>query len=226
MADVRETGRTLFGDNCAVCHGRDAKGGRAFPTSRARPGCGAASPRRSPRPSASASIRPMPTAACRRCWPSAATACSTRARDRRTSSPMSAQPVRRRSASPATHRGRQGASSPRNCAACHGDDGKGKHRRRRARPDRPALDLWRRRSDRSTRRLGRPAGPHADLGRPAVAGRSQDPRALCRRSREAAGHERAARPPRQAAQLVVWLASLAALLLSSSPPMRISSMWR
>ena len=26
MAAVRETGRTLFGDNCAVCHGRDAKG--------------------------------------------------------------------------------------------------------------------------------------------------------------------------------------------------------
>ena len=31
MAAVRETGRTLFGDNCAVCHGRDAKGGKGFP---------------------------------------------------------------------------------------------------------------------------------------------------------------------------------------------------
>jgi len=31
MSAVRETGRTLFGDNCAVCHGRDAKGGRGFP---------------------------------------------------------------------------------------------------------------------------------------------------------------------------------------------------
>lgn len=31
MAVVRQTGRTLFGDNCAVCHGRDAKGGRGFP---------------------------------------------------------------------------------------------------------------------------------------------------------------------------------------------------
>src|SRR5215468_682967 len=31
MAAVRQTGRTLFGDNCAVCHGRDAKGGRGFP---------------------------------------------------------------------------------------------------------------------------------------------------------------------------------------------------
>ena len=31
MTAVRQTGRTLFGDNCAVCHGRDAKGGKGFP---------------------------------------------------------------------------------------------------------------------------------------------------------------------------------------------------
>lgn len=31
MHDVRETGRTLFGDNCAACHGRDAKGNKGFP---------------------------------------------------------------------------------------------------------------------------------------------------------------------------------------------------
>jgi cytochrome c oxidase cbb3-type subunit 3 len=31
MQTVRETGRALFGDNCAVCHGVDAKGGRGFP---------------------------------------------------------------------------------------------------------------------------------------------------------------------------------------------------
>jgi len=37
MAAVRQSGRTLFGDNCAVCHGRQAKGGPGFPnlTSRA-----------------------------------------------------------------------------------------------------------------------------------------------------------------------------------------------
>lgn len=29
MAFVRQTGRTLFGDNCAACHGHDAKGGGA-----------------------------------------------------------------------------------------------------------------------------------------------------------------------------------------------------
>jgi cytochrome c oxidase cbb3-type subunit III len=31
MADVRETGHTLFGNNCAPCHGLDAKGGPGFP---------------------------------------------------------------------------------------------------------------------------------------------------------------------------------------------------
>lgn len=31
IQDVRETGHALFGDNCAACHGRDAKGNRGFP---------------------------------------------------------------------------------------------------------------------------------------------------------------------------------------------------
>jgi cytochrome c oxidase cbb3-type subunit 3 len=31
MLRVRETGRTLFGDNCAACHGREARGARRFP---------------------------------------------------------------------------------------------------------------------------------------------------------------------------------------------------
>jgi cytochrome c oxidase cbb3-type subunit 3 len=31
MDVVRETGHTLFGNNCAACHGRDAKGGPGFP---------------------------------------------------------------------------------------------------------------------------------------------------------------------------------------------------
>lgn len=31
MEAVRETGRTLFGDNCAACHGRNAMGGKGFP---------------------------------------------------------------------------------------------------------------------------------------------------------------------------------------------------
>jgi cytochrome c oxidase cbb3-type subunit 3 len=31
MADVRETGHTLFGNNCAACHGIDARGGPGYP---------------------------------------------------------------------------------------------------------------------------------------------------------------------------------------------------
>ncbi|HLT01094.1 MAG TPA: cytochrome-c oxidase, cbb3-type subunit III [Geminicoccaceae bacterium] len=31
MQTVRETGRALFGDNCAVCHGVDGRGGPGFP---------------------------------------------------------------------------------------------------------------------------------------------------------------------------------------------------
>ena len=31
MTIVRQTGRTLFGDNCAACHGADARGGKGFP---------------------------------------------------------------------------------------------------------------------------------------------------------------------------------------------------
>jgi cytochrome c oxidase cbb3-type subunit 3 len=32
MKIVRQTGATLFGDNCAACHGRTAEGGKGFPT--------------------------------------------------------------------------------------------------------------------------------------------------------------------------------------------------
>jgi cytochrome c oxidase cbb3-type subunit 3 len=31
MQTVRSTGRQLFGDNCAACHGRDGKGGASYP---------------------------------------------------------------------------------------------------------------------------------------------------------------------------------------------------
>jgi cytochrome c oxidase cbb3-type subunit 3 len=32
MEAVRQTGRMLFGDNCAACHGRNARGGKGFPS--------------------------------------------------------------------------------------------------------------------------------------------------------------------------------------------------
>ena len=31
MEIVRQTGKTLFGDNCAACHGLNARGGKGFP---------------------------------------------------------------------------------------------------------------------------------------------------------------------------------------------------
>ena len=31
MENVRQTGRALFGDNCAACHGSNAQGGKGFP---------------------------------------------------------------------------------------------------------------------------------------------------------------------------------------------------
>ena len=42
MTTVRQVGRTMFGDNCAACHGADAKGSTGFPNLRRRHGCGAA----------------------------------------------------------------------------------------------------------------------------------------------------------------------------------------
>ena len=34
MTIVRQTGRAVFGDNCAACHGTDARGGKGFPNLR------------------------------------------------------------------------------------------------------------------------------------------------------------------------------------------------
>ena len=72
-----------------------------------------------------------------------------------------------------------------NCAVCHGPDAKGK-------PDVGAPNLtdryWMYGGDEGSLYidgLGRPAGAHAELGEQALAGRSQDPRALSRRSQEA-----------------------------------------
>ena len=183
MAAVRETGRALFGDNCAVCHGRKARGSRASPTSRASSFCGATRPRRSPRPSGSASTRPMPRAACRRCRRSAAIRCWSGPISRTLSPMCSACPAPK--AGGRQCRGRQdrlhGELRGLSRAGRQGQD-----RGRRARPHQPRLDPWRRRSVDLQRRVGRPAGTDAELGRPAVAGRPQDPRPLCRRPREAA----------------------------------------
>ena len=46
MHIVRETGRTLFGDNCSVCHGAQAQGGRGYPNLTDAAGSGAETRRR------------------------------------------------------------------------------------------------------------------------------------------------------------------------------------
>ena len=115
-----------------------------------------------------------------------------------------------------------------NCASCHGEDAQGQHGDRRAKPDRQVLDLWRRRADDLHHGLERPAGPHADLGRPPVAGRSQDPRALRRRSEKREANERETLPFASTARTQgSGLAVRAAWRFCCwSSPTRISSMWR
>src|SRR5690606_26970234 len=66
MRHVRDTGRTLFVDNCAVCHGVRGTGGPGFPNLAAGSWLWGEIPRQSPKPSKSASIPPMKTRASRR----------------------------------------------------------------------------------------------------------------------------------------------------------------
>ena len=60
MQTVRSTGRHLFGDNCAACHGRDGKGRRTTPTLPMTIGYGAEAPSSSSRRCVSESTRRHP----------------------------------------------------------------------------------------------------------------------------------------------------------------------
>ena len=143
---VPAAGRTLFGDNCAVCHGRDAKGGQGLPQPHhGRRGCGAVRPRRLPRPSASGinsahpDSRSLPDARLR-------TRPRPRARRYRERRRLCAQPVGSRSQAQAgRQRSRPARScSPRTARSATVPDAKGQDRGRCAQPDRPVLDAWRR----------------------------------------------------------------------------------
>ncbi len=127
MESVREDGHRLFGDNCAACHGVDATGGTGFPNltdndwlwggnpeaiaQTIKAGINSSDPKR--RGSA-------------RCWPSAATGCSTM-------TPFSHVTDYVMSLSdPALARGRTARSVmagaavfAANCVVCHGADGRG-----------------------------------------------------------------------------------------------------
>ena len=179
--DVREAGRSLFGDNCAACHGMNGTG---------RPGL--------PRPHAVVVVGQFARGDCRdhpgrhqldpQGEPGRADA-GVRARSRaeaattsRMSWPMcSACPARRAQAG-GQCRGRQGRLR-RELRGLPRAGRQGQDRGRRARPDRQLLDYGGDEASLYTACVGRPAGPDAELGRPAVAGRAQDPRPLSRRLR-------------------------------------------
>ena len=168
MTIVRQTGRTLFGDNCAACHGLDAKGGNGFP----EPHDGVLAVGRRPGNHRRDHPRRHQLAAsehadCRRCWPSAATGCcqpadvdNVVAYVRSLSDPAAAKRI------PPAKLDAGKAIFAANCAACHGDDAKGKS-------DVGAPNLtdkfWIYGGDAQsilTTRVERAAGPHADMGRP------------------------------------------------------------
>ena len=73
-------GKSVFGDNCAPCHGSGAQGSRATPISMTTIGCGVARSPISSTRSPSAYVRPARIRASRRCRPSAAMGCSNRHR--------------------------------------------------------------------------------------------------------------------------------------------------
>ncbi len=72
MRIVRENGRTLFGDNCAACHGHDARANAGSPTLRNRRCSGETVLKRSCKRSQSGSTAQIRTRGCRRCWRSVA----------------------------------------------------------------------------------------------------------------------------------------------------------
>ena len=68
MTIVRQTGHALFGDNCAACHGANARGGKGFPNlTTAVVAVGRELQKRLQKRYGSGSIRPTPIAGPRRC---------------------------------------------------------------------------------------------------------------------------------------------------------------
>ena len=144
MEIVRQTGRTLFGDNCAACHGATHRAARASRTSRRRLAVGRRSrshrrdhPRRHQLGASETRVSQMLAFGRDR---------SSSATRSRTSSPMcSACPIRRRErCARGENRGRQGRLR-RELRRLPRRGRQGQSRGRRARPDRPILDLRRRR---------------------------------------------------------------------------------
>ena len=124
LALARARGKTVFGDNCAPCHGSGGAGAKGYPNLNDDEWLwgGSARPDHADDP-----VR-RPFRACRRptrapCWPSARRASSRRTR----SSPSPITSGRCRACRPAP--GYDAAAGAKifadNCASCHGDNGKG-----------------------------------------------------------------------------------------------------
>ena len=215
MTIVRQTGRVLFRDNCAACHGIDAKGGPGFPNLTSGSWLWGGDPEaiaetirvgiNSSHPNTRTS---QMLAFGRDQLLSSADIGKVAAYVRTLSNPMAAQ-----DAKPGDVEAGKSIFAT-NCASCHGDGGKGKIRRRRDQSHKRILDLWRRSAVDRDDDLGRPSGPHAGLGRSPLAARSQNSGALRRRSRTQRAMSKAASqwtPSRTKA--LVWLAVALCLAL-------------
>jgi cytochrome c oxidase cbb3-type subunit III len=143
MNIVRKTGHTLFGNNCAACHGRDAKGGPGFPDlttsswlwggnpeqifNTIRVGINSAHP--------DSHVSQMPAFGRDQMLPAADVI-------KVATFVYSLSHPDARGVDPKTVEAGK-AIFAANCVACHGRRCQGKSRTRRAQPDRQVLDLWR-----------------------------------------------------------------------------------
>ena len=183
MRVVRESGRTLFGDNCAACHGRDAQGGKGFPRLADGSWLWGGDP-----DTVAETIRVGINSAHPETRTSQMLAFG---RDQ-----MLGRDEIRNVVSYVRSLSQPGVAEARpeevaagaetfaaNCSGCHGEDAKGTPETGRSEPDRRLLDLRGRRGHGVPDGLRGAAGAHADLGGQAVAARYQDPHPLRARSR-------------------------------------------
>ncbi len=215
MENVRQTGRTLFGDNCAPCHGSAAQGGKGFPNLTTASWLWGGDPE-----SIAETIRVGINSAHPQSRTSQMMAFG---RDqmlkkgevddvvayvRSLSDPAVAKDV------PAAKIEAGKAVFAANCVTCHGDNAKGN-------ADLGAPDLtdrfWIYGGDAESINddgVGRPAGPHAKLGRKTLSARPQDSCALSARPSPGATMNGAGAATRHVrTKAVLWVAIGAALLL-------------
>jgi cytochrome c oxidase cbb3-type subunit 3 len=125
MDIVRQTGRTLFGDNCAACHGSNAQGGKGFPNLTTASWLWGGDPENIAETIRVGINSAHPQSRASKCWHTGVTGFSRRTDRERGNTcavfrPAVAKDVRRRKSRPAR---RFAATVP-----AYGDDAKGKNR--------------------------------------------------------------------------------------------------